>query len=99
MTERPVEQAKIESIRRERLAAVVLDDTAKSILELLDRKTAVKFPDLKEETGLEWPDICRGVALLAAAEWCDVGSKLRISVAGDRFLSKGGRNLFPQASP
>ena len=77
-----------------RVAAVALDSGALNILSFLDQHTSSSWSDLKEATGLDWPEICRGVAMLSGAELCDAGSAtLRISEFGDRLLSESRDSL------
>lgn len=74
--------------RRDALAGVYLDQNADSVLMLLNRVTAISWEELQRSLGIGWPETCRGVAMLASAGLCDVGSStLRLSEFGDGVIA------------
>lgn len=79
---------KLEWHIQDRIASVAFDEAATKILQLLDRETSLRWEELSRQSELEWPDVCRGLSILASAQMCDVGSaRVRISEVGDRMLS------------
>ena len=84
-----VEMQKLERQNQERLAAVYLDPIARQLLNVLNRKTSIKWEDLPDVVEGESPDILRSVVLLAGANLCDASpSRLRLSEYGDELLAE-----------
>ena len=75
--------------KRDRIAEVASDPTARQVLDVLDQNTSVSWGDLAEQTGLVWPDVCRSVAFLTRAGICEPGPKrVRLSELGAILLAE-----------
>ena len=80
--------AKFERQIQDKIAASALDTAAASLLRLLDEETSLRWEELADKSGLNWPDISRGLSILSGAQLCEPNvSRIRISDAGDRALS------------
>ena len=80
---------KLERKHGERMAGVALDPAARNLLGALDRETAIKWEDLPDRAGGDWPDAARAAALLSGANLCEATStRLGLSEYGDRVLAE-----------
>lgn len=79
---------KIERQRQNSLAGAMLDESAKKILDVLDKSTSIKWEDLAAKSDLSWHDIARGVAFLSSANLCEPEfARLRLTESGERLLA------------
>lgn len=84
-----VELQKLQRRRRERLAAVSLDDVAKRLLQVMNRETSIRWEELSDEVASDWTKVCRATALLAEANLCEVSpTRFRLSDYGAELLSQ-----------
>ena len=75
--------------QRNRIAGVALDRAARGVLEVLDHSTSLRWNDLALEVGMEWPEACKGVAMLVWAGLCEPGPlRLRLTEVGVRVLEE-----------
>ena len=75
--------------KRDRIAEVASDQTARQVLDLLDQNTSIRWAELAEQTGLAWPDVCRSVAFLTRAGICEPGPiRVRLSEMGAILLTE-----------
>ena len=73
----------------ERLAAVLLDQSALNLLNALDRETSIRWENLLDRVGSDWSDASRAAALLAGAHLCEAGpNRIRLSEYADRLLAE-----------
>lgn len=80
---------KYERQRRDRIAGIAVDESARRVLEVLNEHTSVRWQDLDKQTDLDWPELCRGISILASADMCEAGSlRVRLSEFADRILTE-----------
>ena len=73
--------------RKDRTADIAVDPAARDLLDLFDRETSIRWRDLADRTGLDWEEICRGVAILVWGGMCEPGPvRIRLSEQGAILL-------------
>ena len=80
---------KLERQKQERLAAVYMEPAVKRLIEVLDRKTSIKWEDLLAEVGGEVPELLKSLGLSAGANLCEAThNRLRLSEYGVNLLER-----------
>ena len=74
---------------RYRIAGVVLDRDARRVLKVLDDSTSLRWSDIAHEADMEWPEACKGIAMLVWAGLCEPGPlRFRLTEAGVKLLEE-----------
>ena len=80
--------------QRYRIAGVALDRAARRMLKVLDDSTSLKWSDVAHEADMEWPEACKGIAMLVWAGLCEPGPlRFRLTEAGVRLLEESQDSL------
>lgn len=75
--------------QRYRIAGVVLDRDARRVLKVLDDSTSLRWSDIAHEADMEWPEACKGIAMLVWAGLCEPGPlRFRLTEAGVKLLEE-----------
>ncbi len=75
--------------QRNRIAGVALDRDARRVLKVLDDSTSLRWIDIMHATDMEWPEACKGIAMLVWAGLCEPGPlRFRLTEAGVKLLEE-----------